>query len=139
MTTNVLKCVIALALALILVTSLGQVSAQHMNAKDSPCQGGPASEETRCFMEEHQRADRELNLLYNKIRQALSPTEQGQLQSAQRLWIQFRDANCAAERALYGGGAAAPMAHEACLAADTQQRTAELNVMYGWRLEKFAK
>ena len=82
MMTNVLKCVIVLALALILVTSLGQVSAQHMNAKDAPCQIGPASEETRCFTEEYQRADRELNLLYIKIRQALSPTEQGQLQGS---------------------------------------------------------
>jgi uncharacterized protein YecT (DUF1311 family) len=138
MMTNVLKGAIVPA-ALILFTSFGNVSAQHMNAKDAPCQIGPAAEETRCFIEEHQRADRELNVLYNKIRQALSPTEEGQLQAAQRLWIQFRDANCAAERDLYSGGSAAPMAYQSCLAAVTRQRTAELNIIYGWRLEKFAK
>jgi uncharacterized protein YecT (DUF1311 family) len=81
----------------------------------------------------------ELTLLYNKIRQILSPTEQRQLQAAQRLGIKFRDANCAAERDLYGVGSAARMAYEACLGADTRQRTAELNVIYGWRLEKFVK
>jgi uncharacterized protein YecT (DUF1311 family) len=94
---------------------------------------------TQCFVLEAQRADMELNLLYNTIRQILAPNERRQLQAAQRLWVQFRDANCAAERALYGVGSAARMAHEACLGADTRQRTAELNVMYGWRLEKFAK
>jgi uncharacterized protein YecT (DUF1311 family) len=127
-------------LAVLLFTLLNQASAQHMNAKDAPCQSvGPSSEETRCFIEEAQKADRELNLLYNRVRQVLSSTEQGQLQAAQRLWIQFRDANCAAERDLYRGGSAGPMVYEACLGADTRQRTAELNVMYGWRLEKFAK
>lgn len=124
---------------LVLLTSVGQGSAQHMNAKDAPCQTGPNSEITRCFFEEAQRADRELNLLYSRIRQILSSTERRQLQAAQRLWIQYRDANCAAERDLYGGGSAAPMVYGACLAADTRERTAELNVMYGWRLEKFAK
>jgi uncharacterized protein YecT (DUF1311 family) len=111
-----------------------------MNAKN-PCEnvGGPASEETRCFVEEAQRADRELNLVYNKVRTVLTPTEQQQLQATQRLWIQFRDANCTAERALYGNGSAAPMVYYACLGADTRQRTEELNVMYGWRLKKFAK
>ncbi len=138
MTANELKRPVILAL-IVLVTSFGQGSAQHMNAKDAPCQRGSGAEETRCFTEEAHRADLDLNLLYNKIRQVLSPTEQPQLQAAQRLWIEFRDANCAAERDLYGGGSAAPMVYEACLAADTRQRTAELNVMYGWRLEKFAK
>lgn len=120
----------------ILLTSAGKGVAQHMNAKDAPCQTGPNSEQTQCFITEAQAAGRELNLVYNKIRKILSPVDQSKLQTAQRLWVQFRDANCAAERELYGGGSAAPMAYAACLAADTRQRTAELNVMYGWRLEK---
>ncbi len=103
----------------ILLTSAGKGVAQHMNAKDAPCQTGPNSEQTQCFITEAQAADRELNLVYNKIRKILSPVDQSKLQTAQRLWVQFRDANCAAERELYGGGSAAPMAHAACLAADT--------------------
>ena len=53
-----------------------------------------------------------------------------------RSLYQIRDANCAAERELYDGGTAAPMVYQACLGTDTRQRAAELNVMYGWRLEK---
>jgi uncharacterized protein YecT (DUF1311 family) len=135
MAANAIKRVTLVAVTIFL-TSAGEVSAQHMNAKDAPCQTGPNSEETRCFFNEAQAADRELNLVYNKIRKILSPTDQSKLQTAQRLWVQFRDANCAAERELYDGGSAAPMVYQACLGADTRQRTAELNVMYGWRLEK---
>jgi uncharacterized protein YecT (DUF1311 family) len=93
-------------------------------------------EQTRCFRKEAEGADRELNLLYQRIRTILSPADQAKLQTAERLWVQFRDANCAAERELYDGGSAAPMVYAACLWADTRQRTTELSVMYGWRLEK---
>jgi uncharacterized protein YecT (DUF1311 family) len=61
------------------------------------------------------------------------------LKVAQRLWIQFRDANCSAEHELYLGGSAASMVEYACLEAVTRHRTEELNVMYVWRLEKFSK
>jgi len=136
MKANAIQRVTFVAVAIFL-TSAGAGSAQHMNAKDAPCQAGSTADETRCFFQEAQVADRELNLVYNKIRTALSPTDQKKLQEAQRLWVQFRDANCAAERELYDGGSAAPMVYQACLGADARQRTAELNVMYGWRLEKY--
>lgn len=74
--------------------------------------------------------------LYARIRTPLSAGDQKMLQTSQRLWIQFRDANCAAEYALYGGGSAGPMARAACVAADTRQRIAELHTMYDWILQK---
>jgi uncharacterized protein YecT (DUF1311 family) len=58
------------------------------------------------------------------------------LQVTQRLWVQFRDANCSAEYSLYGGGSAGPTARAACIEAVTRQRTAELKTMYGWVLDK---
>jgi uncharacterized protein YecT (DUF1311 family) len=120
----------------ILLASAGKGVAQHMNAKDAPCQTGPNSEQSQCFITQAHVADQELNLVYDKIRKILSSAGQSKSQIAQRLWVQFRDANYAAERELYGGGTAAPMVHAACLAADTRQRTAELKLIYGWRLEK---
>jgi uncharacterized protein YecT (DUF1311 family) len=135
MTANRIKRATFFGLAVFLGSS-GAGSAQHMNAKDAPCQAGPNAEQARCFFKEAHAADRQLNLVYNKIRTALSPTDQNKLQRAQRLWVQFRDANCGAERELYDGGSAALMVYQACLGADTRQRATELNVMYGWRLEK---
>jgi uncharacterized protein YecT (DUF1311 family) len=132
---NVLKRLTFFILT-ILLTTPGKGVAQHMNAKDAPCQTGSNAEQTQCFITEAQAADRELNIVYNKIRRILSPVEQSKLQTVQRLWVQFRDANCAAEQELNEGGSAAPMVHASCLAAETRQRTAELSVMYGWRLQK---
>jgi uncharacterized protein YecT (DUF1311 family) len=111
-----------------------------MNAPDAPCKA-PASnaEETQCFITASKVADEQLNQTYARVRQVLSPDEQKDLQQAQLLWLKFRDANCSAERNLYGPGTAAPMVYAACLEADTRQRTAELKTMYGWRLEKFGK
>lgn len=114
--------------------------AQHMNAADAPCRDAASgAEETQCFVTASQVADKQLNDTYARVRQVLSSDEQEQLQEAQRLWLKFRDANCTAERNLYGKGTAAPMVYAACITADTQQRTSELNTMYGWRVEKLGK
>src|ERR1700761_1537263 len=82
--------------------------AQHMNARDAPCQGiGVTIALDNCFNKAYRTADRELNQFYQQIRQVLKPEEQQQLLEAQRLWIQFRDATCKAESDLYKGGTAA--------------------------------
>jgi len=109
-----------------------------MNAKDAPCQIGFNAEQTRCFIKEAEDADQELNVVYSNVLKVLPPSDRGNLQLAQRLWIRFRYANCMAERGLCEGGSAALMVHAACLAADTRQRT-ELNLMYGWRVQKFSR
>lgn len=115
-------------------------SAQHMNAKDGPCQK-PASgaEETACFYDAYKKSDAELNQFYRRVQTVVDGVELVKLKVAQRLWIQFRDANCSAEHELYFGGSAASMVEYACLEAVTRHRTDELRVMYGWRLEKWSK
>jgi uncharacterized protein YecT (DUF1311 family) len=94
---------------------------------------------TGCFISASKTADERLNRIYSRIREVLSADEQRDLQSAQRVWLKFRDANCSAERNLYEGGSAGPTVYAACIEADTRQRTSDLKVMYGWRLEKFGK
>jgi uncharacterized protein YecT (DUF1311 family) len=115
-------------------------SAQHMNAKDGPCQE-PASgaKETACFYAAFKKSDAQLNQLYRRVQTVVDGDELTKLKVAQRLWIQFRDANCSAEHELYLGDSAASMVKFACLEAVTRHRTEELNVMYGWRLEKWSK
>src|ERR1035441_656627 len=93
--------------SLFLVTCLllgDNANAQHMNAPDSPCKA-PASnaEMTACFISASKTADERLNKICNRIREVLSADEQRDLQAAQRLWLEFRDANCSAERNLYAG------------------------------------
>jgi uncharacterized protein YecT (DUF1311 family) len=77
--------------------------------------------------------------MYQRIQTVVADDELSKLKEAQRLWVQFRDANCSAEHELYEGGSAASMVKLACLEAMTRHRTEELKVMYDWRLEKLGK
>jgi uncharacterized protein YecT (DUF1311 family) len=124
------------------IMALATVScyAQHMNAKDSPCQNlSSNADETACLAAALSHADSELNQLYRRVLTVVAGDQLMKLKVAQRFWVQFRDANCEAEHDLYAGGSAAPMVKLSCLEAVTRHRTQELQVMYGWRLEKWEK
>jgi uncharacterized protein YecT (DUF1311 family) len=111
-----------------------------MNAKDGPCQtASSGANETSCFVDAYKNSDQELNGLYRRVLTVVNGEELRKLKVAQRLWIEYRDANCSAEYELYSGGSAAPMVKFACLEAVTRHRTEELRVIYGWRLEKWSK
>lgn len=116
------------------------VHAQHMNAPDGPCRNVVTTVEmANCFSAALEKSDAGLNKLYQRVQTVVDGDELTKLKAAQRLWMQFRDANCDAEYELYGGGTAGPVAKLACLEAVTRHRTEELQVMYGWRLEKWGK
>jgi uncharacterized protein YecT (DUF1311 family) len=126
--------------AFLLFLGGGACFAQHMNAKDGPCQApSSGAGETQCFYDASKKADLELNQVYKRVQSVVEGDDLAKLKTVQRLWIQFRDANCDAEHELYSGGSAAPMVQFACLEAVTRHRSEELMVMYGWRLEKWSK
>lgn len=114
--------------------------AQHMNANDAPCQEpSTTAAEAACFDTALSKADVSLNRFYHRVETVVEGDELTKLQRAERLWMQFRDANCDAEYELYGGGSAGPTVKLACLEAMTRHRKEELQTMYGWRLEKWGK
>jgi uncharacterized protein YecT (DUF1311 family) len=127
---------------LLITCAIGAKScaAQHMNADLAPCRGpATTADNFACFDSALHKRDAELNAFYHRVQTVVDGEELTKLKAAQRLWMQFRDANCDAENQLYDGGSAAPIVKLACLEAMTRHRTEELNVMYGWRLEKFGK
>jgi uncharacterized protein YecT (DUF1311 family) len=75
-------------------------------------------------------SDTELNRTYAAITQKISGTRLQDLRIAQRLWIQFRDANCKnaseIDTGISGGGAVL----YTCLDSTTRQRIAELRNIY---------
>lgn len=112
-------------------------SAQHMNAPGAPCQQAGSNAETgQCFDLASQNADGELNRTYAQIRKVLLPEDRANLEGAERAWLKYRNATCAAERKLYGQGTGAFPAYAACLEAETRQRTSDLLATYGWKVEK---
>jgi uncharacterized protein YecT (DUF1311 family) len=119
-----------------MLTAKIPVRAQHMNEKDSPCANVVVTVDlANCLARARDAADTQLNAVYKQVRGKLDGTDGQRLVAAQRLWIQYRDANCTAERDLYEGGTAAQPVYLACLEAMTRTRTKELAVTYAVRLK----
>lgn len=91
---------------------------------------------TYCAEQSWMAADVDLNDAYRLARErmrqidaALPPSQRGaemMLRDAQRSWVPFRDAACAAEAYMMHGGSAEPMVIYGCRARLTQQRTSDL-------------
>ena len=126
---------VCLLVSLFALTS--QCCAQHMNANNSPCKDVVVTmDAANCFAAAYKKSDTALNAEYRRVQTVVNGAELEKLKAAQRLWIEFRDANCDAEYELYGGGSAGPVVKLACLEAVTRHRVEELKEMYNWRLEK---
>jgi uncharacterized protein YecT (DUF1311 family) len=110
--------------------------AQHMNEKDSPCADVVVTVElANCLANARDAAEAKLTVAYKQLRAKLDAADEQRLVATQRLWIQYRDANCAAERDLYDGGTAASPAYLACLEAMTRARMMELVVTYAVKVK----
>jgi uncharacterized protein YecT (DUF1311 family) len=111
-----------------------------MNSPIAPCRGVASTVAMyNCFAKAFDRADGELNRVYDQIQSVLQPEDQKRILVAQRIWLQYRDATCSAERGLYEGGTGGPPTEVACREALTRERIDVLKTTYGWRLEKFSK
>jgi len=111
--------------------------AQHMNEKDSPCPNAVTTlDMAQCFSKAKASSDEKLTNLYKKVLSKLDGDDADRLKRVQRLWDEYREANCSAERALYDGGSAAPVVYLACLDALTKARTKELQQTYAVRLKE---
>ena len=65
--------------------------------------GGVTVNMLNCMGSETEQQDARLNQNYKAAIQALTPAQQTLLRDAQRLWIKFRDADCALLGSLTGG------------------------------------
>jgi len=98
-------------------------------AKDNPAQDcdGSTVEIVECFKSKTVQSDKRLNVAFEKVMKAANPQQHDQLRTAQRLWIQYRDANC-----LYvgmGGGTISQINAAQCLFSMTEERAKELEVL----------
>ncbi|MBC7879881.1 MAG: DUF1311 domain-containing protein [Anaerolineae bacterium] len=93
-----------------------------------PCDNAQSQGElNRCEALNFQAADARLNVVYKKLVAGQDASMKQKLVKAQRLWIQFRDANCEYERGGMDGGSASQMIYFGCLAQTTKVRTKTLN------------
>lgn len=126
-------------IALLFLGASAQITAlhaQHMNEPDSPCAGVVITTDlTSCLSKAKEKANAQLDALYTNLRNRLDPPDKQRLTAAERLWIQYRDANCSAEQELYGEGTGRYPAYYGCLEAMTRARIKELKITYAVKLK----
>jgi uncharacterized protein YecT (DUF1311 family) len=85
-----------------------------------------------CAQQTFETKDKELNRVYQTVLQQLDtfadngPATRKLLILAQRKWVEFRNADCAAGERLYQGGSAAAAIYLDCMVHHTEQRIKEL-------------
>ncbi|MFF7057875.1 lysozyme inhibitor LprI family protein [Achromobacter spanius] len=81
-----------------------------------------------CADQAYRKSDADLNEAYRTVMKRLKDdaTKTTQLQSAQKAWLFFRDAECAFSSSGTTGGSVYPMVLSQCLDTLTQARTKEL-------------
>lgn len=118
-----------------LLLAAGPAASQQVDCAKPQAQ----AEMTYCAEQDWTAADARLNEAYQiaiagmkDVDSYLEAPERGAeaaLRSAQRAWVAFRDATCAAEGWSYHGGSAEPMVIYQCRARVSQQRADELDAM----------
>ncbi|CDI09368.1 lysozyme inhibitor LprI family protein [Agrobacterium pusense] len=108
------------------------VAAQEPNCKEPQTQ----ADMTICAGKDYEKADKELNVAYQKLRKLLIERDKAAdadgkgatdaLVTAQRAWVAFRDANCAVAGFQARGGSMEPMLISSCLAETSGKRAEEL-------------
>ncbi len=111
----------AIGLAVVLVL----VSVAHAGDQGDPEQScdGNTFQMVECLKAKTALWDKRLNIVYQKAVQDAVPAQRDQLRAAQRLWIQYRDANC-----LYyglGEGTIARLDAGECMRSMTEARARE--------------
>ena len=97
--------------------------ADEQGEPDKGCDGG-TPEMVECFKAKTAFWDKRLNIAYAKALKDAQPKQREQLRVAQRLWLQYRDANC-----LYydlGEGSIARIEAGDCMFRLTRSRAQEL-------------
>jgi uncharacterized protein YecT (DUF1311 family) len=102
------------------------ISAANAGDQGDPAQScdGSTNEMVECLKAKTAQWDKRLNIAYQKAVQDAGSAQRDQLRAAQRLWVQYRDANC-----LYygmGEGTIARLDAGECMRSMTEVRAKEL-------------
>ncbi len=111
-----------LAIPALLVSTGSQ--AQMFNQEYEKCNQGDTVSMVQCVNNSAKKWDTRLNKSYKALMERSDAAQQAPLKSAQRQWIQYRDANC--QFYALGDGSISQINAAECLRAMTQARTCEI-------------
>lgn len=109
-------------IALLVIAPLSIASVSSAGAAD--CTDMPQMDMNICADQSFQKADEELNALYNTIKARLAgdPETTSLLVAAERAWVSFRDAECKLASSGVSGGSIYPTIYAQCLEQLTNAR-----------------
>ena len=111
-------------LAIALVAIGLPAGAQMYGAEYTRCSESSTVGIVDCVSAAAKNWDKRLNTAYKALARRSDPAQREPLKGAQRLWVQYRDANCRFYRA--GEGSISQVEAAECVRAMTQQRTCEM-------------
>ncbi|MDO8050505.1 lysozyme inhibitor LprI family protein [Janthinobacterium sp. SUN211] len=118
---------IFLCLSLSSLTNASEQQSDMASIKQEHCEESNNLENTFCMSRELKESDTRLNVIYKTLMYALAKP-QG-LQSAQRAWLVFRDAECKFQNKAMHGGSAYHFSMDLCLMQLTEQRISALETV----------
>ncbi|KAA0016281.1 lysozyme inhibitor LprI family protein [Salinicola corii] len=111
----------------LLISGLALVGLSGLAQAAPSCEDAITQQEMNaCAGEGYQAADEELNATYDEVMGRLDGDSEEGLKTAQRAWIQFRDAECDFVSGPTSEGSANSMVKAGCLEKLTHQRTEAL-------------
>ena len=128
MKANSLLMILGLSFVLVPIGWAQKPAAKPAKPAKRPACGDLMTQQgmNRCAQDEYEKADAELNRVYQQVMAKL-PTDHGQkLKTAQLAWIQFRDAVCDCKAFTFDGGSLQPLTNFTCLSSETQYRIKQL-------------
>jgi uncharacterized protein YecT (DUF1311 family) len=120
---------VAISIGVLLSASPAWCADKDLSKQYSVCMdkaGGKDGDMDECVSEEHARQDERLNKNYKALVAAASPAKKKKLVALQRLWIQYRDANCGIDYEPSEGGSLDRLMYRMCLLSTTASRATEL-------------
>lgn len=119
--------IIFCCLSLPCLTKASEQRGDMASVKHEHCEEGKMVETTFCMSRELKESDTRLNVVYGILIRALAKPQL--LQSAQRTWIAFRDAECMFQNEAMQGGSGYNFSMDLCLMQLTEQRIATLEAV----------
>jgi uncharacterized protein YecT (DUF1311 family) len=106
----------------------GFATAAGQNTATPPdCQNATTTAAMRvCENARYEKADRDLNAVYQQLMRQLDAGQQAKLRVAQNAWLRFREANADFEAGAASGGTLGPLLRISTMADMTEARTIEL-------------
>ena len=119
-----MNCVLKPLVAAAVIVALVSVACAADQGDPEPSCDGNTFQMVECLKDKTAQWDKRLNVAYQQALKSANDKQRDQLRAAQRLWIQYRDANC-----LYyglGEGTIARLDAGECMRSMTEVRAKEL-------------